>query len=221
LAEELMVHRDIELARLTGARVHFLHLSTAGSVELVRQAKRDGLSVTAEVTPHHLSLTAELLRGFDATFKVNPPLRTMTDIDALKIGVMDGTIDAIATDHAPHARRDKELPLDQAPPGMIGLETALGVTCAALDLDLLSIANLMSVNPARIAGISDRQGNLPRVGGSAHLCFVDTEATWMINPETMASKSTNTPFVGRQLHGKVIHTMFDGNLVVRDGEALK
>ena len=221
LAEELMVHRDIELARLTGARVHFLHLSTAGSVELVRQAKRDGLSVTAEVTPHHLSLTAELLRGFDATFKVNPPLRTMTDIDALKIGVMDGTIDAIATDHAPHARRDKELPLDQAPPGMIGLETALGVTCAALDLDLLSIANLMSVNPARIAGISDRQGNLPRVGGSAHLCFVDTEATWMINPETMASKSTNTPFVGRQLRGKVVHTMFDGNLVVRDGEALK
>jgi dihydroorotase len=221
LAEELMVHRDIELARLTGARVHFLHLSTAGSVELVRQAKRDGLSVTAEVTPHHLSLTAELLRGFDATFKVNPPLRTMTDIDALKIGVKDGTIDAIATDHAPHARRDKELPLDQAPPGMIGLETALGVTCAALDLDLLSIANLMSVNPARIAGISDRQGNLPRVGGSAHLCFVDTEATWMINPETMASKSTNTPFVGRQLHGKVVHTMFDGNLVVRDGEALK
>jgi dihydroorotase len=221
LAEELMVHRDIELARLTGARVHFLHLSTAGSVELVRQAKRDGLSVTAEVTPHHLSLTAELLRGFDATFKVNPPLRTMTDIDALKIGVMDGTIDAIATDHAPHARRDKELPLDQAPPGMIGLETALGVTCAALDLDLLSIANLMSVNPARIAGISDRQGNLPRVGGSAHLCFVDTETTWMINPETMASKSTNTPFVGRQLHGKVVHTMFDGNLVVRDGEALK
>ena len=221
LAEELMVHRDIELARLTGARVHFLHLSTAGSVELVRQAKRDGLSVTAEVTPHHLSLTAELLRGFDATFKVNPPLRTMTDIDALKIGVKDGTIDAIATDHAPHARRDKELPLDQAPPGMIGLETALGVTCAALDLDLLSIANLMSVNPARIAGISDRQGNLPRVGGSAHLCFVDTEATWMINPETMASKSTNTPFVGRRLRGKVVHTMFDGNLVVRDGEALK
>ena len=104
---------------------------------------------------------------------------------------------------------------------MIGLETALGVTCAALDLDLLSIANLMSVNPARIAGISDRQGNLPRVGGSAHLCFVDTEATWMINPETMASKSTNTPFVGRQLRGKVVHTMFDGNLVVRDGEALK
>ena len=221
IAEELMVHRDIELARLTGARIHFLHLSTAGSVKLVRQAKLDGLPVTAEVTPHHLSLTAELLRGIDATFKVNPPLRTISDIDALKAGVLDGTIDAIATDHAPHARRDKELPLDQAPPGMLGLETALGVTCAALDLDPLAIAQVMSVAPARIAGIADRQGNLPRVGVAANLCFVDLNATWMINPETMASKSTNTPFVGRQLRGKVVHTMFNGDLVVRDGEALK
>lgn len=221
IAEELMVHRDIELARLTGARIHFLHLSTAGSVELVRQAKLDDLPVTAEVTPHHLSLTAELLRGFDATFKVNPPLRTISDIDALKAGLLDGTIDAIATDHAPHARRDKELPLDQAPPGMLGLETALGVTCAALDLDPLAIAQVMSVTPARIAGIADRQGNLPRVGVAANLCFVDLNATWMINPETMASKSTNTPFVGRQLRGKVVHTMFNGDLVVRDGEALK
>jgi dihydroorotase len=221
IAEELMVHRDIELARLTGARVHFLHLSTAGSVELVRKAKLDGLLVTAEVTPHHLSLTAELLRGFDATFKVNPPLRTMSDIDALKAGLLDGTIDAIATDHAPHARRDKELPLDQAPPGMLGLETALGVTCAALDLDPLAIAQVMSVAPARIAGIMDSQGNLPRVGVAANLCVVDLNATWMINPETMASKSANTPFVGRQLRGKVVHTMFKGNLVVRDGKALK
>ena len=221
IAEELIVHRDIELARLTGARVHFLHLSTAGSVELVRKAKLDGLLVTAEVTPHHLSLTAELLRGFDATFKVNPPLRTMSDIDALKAGLLDGTIDAIATDHAPHARRDKELPLDQAPPGMLGLETALGVTCAALDLDPLAIAQVMSVAPARIAGITDRQGNLPRVGVAANLCVVDLNATWMINPETMASKSANTPFVGRQLRGKVVHTMFKGNLVVRDGKALK
>ena len=221
IAEELMVHRDIELARLTGARVHFLHLSTAGSVQLVRQAKLDGLPVTAEVTPHHLSLTAELLRGFDATFKVNPPLRSMSDIEALKAGLLDGTIDAIATDHAPHARRDKELPLDQAPPGMLGLETALGVTCAALDLDPLAIAQVMSVAPARIAGIADRQGNLPRVGVAANLCVVDLNAVWTINPETMASKSTNTPFVGMQLRGKVVHTMFEGNLVVRDGEALK
>lgn len=221
IAEELMVHRDIELARLTGARIHFLHLSTAGSVQLVRQAKLDGLPVTAEVTPHHLSLTAELLRGFDATFKVNPPLRSMSDIEALKAGLLDGTIDAIATDHAPHARRDKELPLDQAPPGMLGLETALGVTCAALDLDPLAIAQVMSVAPARIAGIADRQGNLPRVGVAANLCVVDLNATWTINPEAMASKSINTPFVGMQLRGKVVHTMFKGNLVVRNGKALK
>ena len=221
IAEELMVHRDIELARLTGARIHFLHLSTAGSVQLVRQAKLDGLPVTAEVTPHHLSLTAELLRGFDATFKVNPPLRSMSDIEALKAGLLDGTIDAIATDHAPHARRDKELPLDQAPPGMLGLETALGVTCAALDLDPLAIAQVMSVAPAKIAGIADRQGNLPRVGVAANLCVVDLNAVWTINPETMASKSTNTPFVGMQLRGKVVHTMFKGNFVVRDGKALK
>ena len=221
IAEELMVHRDIELARLTGARIHFLHLSTAGSVQLVRQAKLDGLPVTAEVTPHHLSLTAELLRGFDATFKVNPPLRSMSDIEALKAGLLDGTIDAIATDHAPHARRDKELPLDQAPPGMLGLETALGVTCAALDLDPLAIAQVMSVAPAKIAGIADRQGNLPRVGVAANLCVVDLNATWTINPEAMASKSINTPFVGMQLRGKVVHTMFKGNLVVRNGKALK
>ncbi len=221
IAEELMVHRDIELARLTGARVHFLHLSTAGSVDLVRKAKLDGLPVTAEVTPHHLSLTAELLRGFDATFKVNPPLRSMSDIDALKAGLLDGTIDAIATDHAPHARRDKELPLDQAPSGMLGLETALGVTCTSLDLDPLAIAQVMSVAPARIAGIADRQGNLPRVGVAANLCVVDLNASWVVNPETMASKSANTPFVGRQLRGKVVHTMFKGNLVVRDGKALK
>ena len=133
LAEELMVHRDIELARLTGARIHLLHLSTAGSVELVRTAKADGLPVTAEVAPHHLALTDEALRGYDPVFKVNPPLRTAADIAALKAGLADGTIDAIATDHAPHPTEDKERPIDDAPPGMLGLETALGVTLSALD----------------------------------------------------------------------------------------
>ena len=127
LAEELMVHRDIELARLTGARIHLLHLSTARSVELVRAAKADGLPVTAEVAPHHLTLTDEALRGYDPVFKVNPPLRTAADVAALKAGLADGTIDAIATDHAPHPAEDKERPIDDAPPGMLGLETALGV----------------------------------------------------------------------------------------------
>ncbi|NDC45414.1 MAG: dihydroorotase, partial [Actinobacteria bacterium] len=172
LAEELMVHRDIELVRLTGAKMHFLHLSTARSVELVRRAKQDGLPVTAEVTPHHLSLTSELLRSFDSTFKVNPPLRTMSDIDALKEGVLDGTIDAIATDHAPHVRREKELPLDQAPPGMIGLETALGVVQAELNLSPERLAQVMSINPARIASLPNH-GQYIAQGSPANFCVVD------------------------------------------------
>src|SRR5215207_3647806 len=151
IAEELMVHRDIELVRLTGGRVHLLHLSTARSVDLVRAAKADGLPVTAEVTPHHLALTDEALRSFDPVFKVNPPLRTADDIAALEAGLADGTIDAIATDHAPHPVEDKERPLDDAPPGMLGLETALGVVLAVVDLPLAHVVALLSWRPAAIA----------------------------------------------------------------------
>ena len=219
LAEELMVHRDIELAKLTGARIHFLHLSTAGSVRLVREAKRAGLPVTAEVTPHHLSLTEELLKSFDATYKVNPPLRSTADIEALKEGLLDGTIDAVATDHAPHVRRDKELPLDQAPPGMLGLETALGVVLSVLPLSAARIAAVMSTNPARIAGLSDRHGMLAAVGRPANLCVVDLDAQWSVDPTQLASKSVNTPFVGRSLRGKVRHTIFEGAVVVNEGVA--
>lgn len=219
IAEEMMVSRDIELARLTGARVHFLHLSTARSVELVRRAKLDGLAVTAEVTPHHLSLTQEMLRGFDPLYKVNPPLRSVEDIKALKIGLADGTIDAIATDHAPHARRDKELPLDQAPPGMLGLETALGVVLAELDLDLHQIVALMSTNPAVIAGISGEHGVDIASNAPANLCVFDPQVKWQVDPGCLASKSLNTPFVGRQLRGKVRHTVFRGDAVVVDEEA--
>jgi dihydroorotase len=219
LAEELMVHRDIELAKLTGARIHFLHLSTAGSVRLVREAKRAGLPVTAEVTPHHLSLTEELLKSFDATYKVNPPLRSTADIEALKEGLLDGTIDAVATDHAPHVRRDKELPLDQAPPGMLGLETALGVVLSVLPLSAAHIAAVMSTNPARIAGLSDRHGMLAAVGRPANLCVVDLDAQWSVDPTQLASKSVNTPFVGRSLRGKVRHTIFEGAVVVNEGVA--
>lgn len=218
LAEELMVHRDIELVRLTGASMHFLHLSTRGSVDLVRRAKADGLPVTAEVTPHHLALTHELLRSFDSLYKVNPPLRTMEDVDALKAGVMDGTIDAIATDHAPHVARDKELPLDQAPPGMLGLETALGVVGSAMALDARRIAQLMSVTPARIARIDDRQGRWPAVGETAHVCVVDLEHEWIAAPGSMASKSANNPYAGRKLKGRVRHTMFAGRPTVVDGQ---
>lgn len=217
LAEELMVARDIDLVRLTGASMHFLHLSTARSVELVRSAKAEGLPITAEVTPHHLSLTQELLCGFDPLYKVNPPLRSIDDVRALKAGVADGTIDAIATDHAPHARRDKELPLDQAPPGMLGLETALGVVLSSLDLPMTQLVALMSQRPAQIAKAVEH-GNDVATGARANLCVFDPQIVWRIDPKQLASKSTNTPFVGRQLRGRVRHTIFNGDAVVIDGE---
>ena len=166
IAEELMVHRDIELSRLTGARVHLLHLSTARSVELVRAAKADGLLVTAEAAPHHFTLTDELLAGYDAVFKVNPPLRTAADIAAIKAGLVDGTIDAIATDHAPHPPESKEAPLDQAPPGMLGLETALALAITELDMPLADIVAALSWKPAAIAGSRDRHGR-PIAAGRA------------------------------------------------------
>jgi dihydroorotase len=224
LAEELMVHRDIELARLTGAPIHLLHLSTARSVELVRAAKADGLPVTAEATPHHISLTDELLAGYDATYKVNPPLRTQSDVEALRAGIADGTIDAIATDHAPHAPETKEQPLDQAPPGMLGLETALGVAIAELHhgptaMPIADIVGALSWRPARIAGVADRHGGPIAAGRPANLTVFDPAAEWQVRPAALASRSHNTPYVGRQLVGRVRHTLFRGALVVADGVA--
>ena len=219
IAEELMVFRDIELVRLTGARVHFLHLSTARSVELVRAAKRDGLPITAEVTPHHLSLDETRLTTFNTVFKVNPLLRSLADIAALRAGIVDGTIDALATDHAPHPRRDKELTLDQAPPGMLGLETALGVALGVLDVSLTQLVRIMSIHPAQIAGIADRHGRDIEPGAPANLVVFDPNATWQVEPETLASKSRNTPYVGMTLRGKVRHTIFNGDITVLHGEA--
>ena len=219
LAEELMVHRDIELARLTGARVHFLHLSTERSVALVRAAKADGLPVTAEATPHHFTLTDELLAGFDAVFKVNPPLRTAHDIAAIKAGLADGTIDAIATDHAPHPREAKEAPLDQAPPGMLGLETALALSISELAMPLDAIVAALSWKPAAIARIDDRHGRPIVVGEPANLAVFDPALEWTVVPAQLASKSRNTPFAGRTLRGKVRHTVLDGRAVVISGVA--
>jgi dihydroorotase len=221
IAEELMLHRDIELVRLTGARMHFLHLSTKGSVELVRRAKQDGLPVTAEVTPHHLALTHELLTGFDPLFKVNPPLRSMDDVEALRGGLLDGTIDAVATDHAPHVARDKELPLDQAPPGMLGLETALGVVGSVMSLGARRIAEVMSIAPARIARIDDRHGRWPAVGSPANLCVVDLDEVWVSSAGSRASKSANNPHAGREMRGRVRHTIFNGHPTVVNGEATR
>jgi len=219
LAEELMVARDIELCRLTGGRLHVLHVSTRGSVELVRNAKRDGLPITAEVTPHHLALDHELLRSFDPVFKVNPPLRSADDVSALREGLLDGTIDAVATDHAPHPPRDKELPLDQAPPGMLGLEYALGVVNSVVDLSPERLAEVFAVNPARIAQIDDRHGSWVAEGGLANLTVVDLHAQWCAEEHRSASLSRNVPYRGRTLRGRVRHTILYGRAVVRDGEA--
>jgi dihydroorotase len=219
IAEELMVFRDIELVRITGASMHFLHLSTMRSVDLVRAAKRDGLPITAEVTPHHLSLTQELLASYNPVFKVNPPLRSIEDIRALKAGLLDGTIDAIATDHAPHPRRDKEMSLDLAPPGMLGLETALGVVLAEGGCEIRDVVALMSWNPAKIARIDAEHGRDIVAGVKANLCVFDPQLTWSVDPERLASKSINTPYVGRTLRGRVRHTIFKGTTTVIDGQA--
>ena len=219
IAEELMVHRDIELVRLTGAPVHFLHLSTVRSVELVRQAKADRLPVTAEAAPHHFTLTDELLRGFDALYKVNPPLRTADDIAAIKRGLADGTIDAIATDHAPHPPETKEAPLDEAPPGMLGLETALSLAITELDMPIEDIVAALSWKPAAIAGLDARHGRPIAAGEPANLTVFDPDATWTVVPTKLASLSRNTPYAGRTLRGKVRHTIFDGAAVVVDSVA--
>jgi len=221
-AEELMVARDIALARATGANAHFQHLSTAGSVELVRAAKAAGATITAEATTHHFTLTDACLAGYDAVFKVNPPLRTQADVDAIRAGLADGTIDAIATDHAPHTQEAKQAPLDQAPPGMLGLETALALALTELQpagLDLGQIIALLSWRPARIAGLGDEHGRPVAVGEPAHLCVFDPTDTWVVDPARSASRSRNNPYAGRTLVGRVRHTIVAGEPVVIDAEA--
>ncbi len=217
-AEELMVMRDLALCRLTGTPVHFLHLSTAGSIAMLRGAKASGLPVTAEATPHHLSLTDECVAGYDTVYKVNPPLRTEADVAALRAGLADGTIDAIATDHAPHSQESKEAPFDQAPPGMIGLETALAVALTELDLPVERVVALLSWQPAAIAGLSEH-GLSITAGAPANLCIIDPEIEWTVDPSRMASRSRNSPFAGRTLRGRVRHTVLAGEPVVVNGQA--
>jgi dihydroorotase len=218
-AEELMVMRDIALARLTGTRVHFQHLSTAGSVAMVRAARAAGLPVTAEATPHHFTLTDECCASYDPVFKVNPPLRTGADVAAVKAGLADGSLDAIATDHAPHAPHLKERPFDQAPPGMLGLETALALALTELALPVEAVLALMSWQPAAIARIDDRHGGPIVAGREANLCVIDPAATWVVEPAKLASRARNTPYAGRRLTGRVRHTLLRGEPVVVDGEA--
>ncbi len=217
-AEELMVARDIALCRRTGAPVHFLHMSTAGSVDLIRRAKADGLPVTAEAAPHHFTLTDAALAGYDTVFKVHPPLRASSDVAAVKAGLADGTIDAIATDHAPHTPETKERSMLDAPPGMLGLQTALSLAMTELDLPVARVFSLLSSGPARIARADDRHGHVA-VGRAANLCVVDPAASWTVDPAKLASKARNTPYAGRLLNGVVRHTVFQGLATVVDSVA--
>jgi len=210
VAEEVIVARDVMLARHTGSRVHIAHVSTAGSVEVIRWARQQGIAVTAEVTPHHLLLTTDLLSGYDPTFKVNPPLRPEEDVLALREALRDGTIDAVATDHAPHARHDKEHAFVDAAFGMLGLETALAaVRTAVPELAWADLARVMSFAPARIAGL-EGQGRPIAAGEPANLVLVDPEARVTVDRDESLSLSRNNPWHGRQLSGAVVATYLRG-----------
>jgi dihydroorotase len=222
VAEEAIIARDALLAGHVGARLHICHVSTAGSVELIRWAKSKGWRVTAEVTPHHLVLTDELAADYDPVFKVNPPLRTRTDVDALRAGLIDGTIDAVATDHAPHAVEDKECEWAYARPGMLGLETALALTWQAIGdkLGWDGVAERMSRTPARIAGLTEH-GRDPVPGAPANLTLVDPAARWTVEPSASASLSRNNPYAGMSLRGRVVATFLRGVPTVLDAKAVR
>ena len=230
-----MVERDLELVRELGASMHFLHLSTIGAIDLVRRAKREGLSITAEATPHHLSLSDAEIASYNPVFKVNPPLRTAADVNGVRAGILDGTIDAIATDHAPHSPELKDEPFDCAPPGMIGLETAFAVAYTELvakahlritddptlpALSMLDLVRLFTLSPARIARL-DRHEHCGEivVGARADLVVFDPTERWKVEESSTASRSHNTPFAQLDLVGRVRHTLYRGELVVTDADA--
>jgi dihydroorotase len=217
-AEAVIVARDLLLAGLTGGRLHVTHTSAGLTVELLRDARRRALRVTGDVTPHHLTFTDADLRDYDTNLRVNPPLRSAEDREALREAVRDGTLDVVATDHAPHAREDKEVEFDQARPGTTGLETALGATLAALDGDLPLLVARLSTEPARILGLDDHGGPVAP-GRPANLVLFDPNAEWTAGERAFASKGENSAFLGRKLRGKVIHTLLRGRFTVRDGEA--
>lgn len=221
VAEEAIVARDVLLAEHVGSRLHVCHLSTAGSVEIVRWAKSRGIDVTAEVTPHHLVLTDELARGYDPLFKVNPPLRTQADVDAVRDGLADGTIDIVATDHAPHPREDKDCEWAAAAFGMTGLETALSVVQETMvdtgRMTWADVARVLSTAPARIGRVDDRHGRPIAVGEPANLTLVDPAARRVVDPAAQATKSVNSPFRGRELAGRIVATFLRGRATVLDG----
>ncbi|MDH4222530.1 MAG: dihydroorotase [candidate division Zixibacteria bacterium] len=214
VAEEVMVAREIRLAEFTGARIHIAHVSTEGSVNLIREAKRKKLKITCETTPHHFSLTDEALKTFDTNAKVNPPLRTKRDVEALKKGLKDGTIDCIATDHAPHSIEEKDVEFDAAPFGLVGLETALGLVITELiEKNILpwteAVAKL-TVNPSRILKLN--AGEI-KIDMPADLTVIDPDIMWTVDPEEFKSKSKNSPFGGEKLKGKAYLTIVEGKIM--------
>jgi dihydroorotase len=217
-AEEVMIGRDIALAEVTGGRLHVMHVSTAGGVALIRDAKRRGARVTAEACPHHFTLTDESLRGFDSNFKMSPPLRTAADVEAIIAGIVDGTIDCIATDHAPHAREKKMLEIDRAPFGILGLETAVGLCTTRLihagRLGWPRLIEALSTLPARILGVN--RGTL-RPGAVADVTLIDPELSWRVDAAAFCSKSVNSPFDGWTLRGRAVATIVGGRVKHRLG----
>ncbi|HEX9691118.1 MAG TPA: dihydroorotase [Gemmatimonadales bacterium] len=213
-AEDIMVARDILLAELTGGHVHLCHMSTRGSVELIRRGKERGVRVTAEATPHHFTLTDEACAGYDTHAKMNPPLREAADVRAILEGLADGTIDAVATDHAPHHYEAKEREFDDAPFGVVGLETALGLGITELvDAGHMSLATLVERMSTRPAQIFHLEAGTLRVGAPADIVVFDAGAEWTVDPTAFRSKSRNTPFVGRKLKGRVVRTMVGGEVI--------
>jgi dihydroorotase len=211
-AEAVMVARDILLSQLTGAHVHFCHISCAESIDLIRNAKQQGIRVTCETAPHYFTLIDEDVKGYDTHFKMNPPLRSKKDRDAVIQGLADGTIDVIASDHAPHSTEEKDLEFDQAAFGIVGLETSLPLSLKLVQdghLSLADLVNKMAKNPARILGIAN--DIIP--GNPADLTLIDPEAPFTIDPARFVSKSRNTPFAGRQVQGRAVLTMVDGTIV--------
>jgi dihydroorotase len=219
-AESIVVARDLALAGLTGGRLHVTHVSAAGSVRLIADARRRGLRVTADVTPHHLSLLDEDLIGYDTNLKVNPPLRCAEDRDALRAGLAEGTVDAVATDHAPHAPEEKEQEFDHAPPGTIGLETALAVVLTELvergSIDLPTAVERLSSGPARILGLEDHGGPVAP-GRPANLVIFDPASEWTVGDDGFHSMARNCAFTGRTVRGRVVHTLLRGSFTVREG----
>ena len=222
VAEDIAVDRDILLTEYADARVHVAHISSARAVDMVRQAKKRGVKVTAEVTPHHLTLTDDCVDLTDSATKVNPPLRRQADVDAMVEGLKDGTIDAIVTDHSPHAEEEKDREYCLAPSGFPGLETALGVLLTELyhtgKLDLNTLISKMTAEPAKLFALS---GGTLSVGSPADIAILDLDREWTVEAENFYTRGTHSPFVGRRLKGRAVMTMVDGQVVMRDGKIIE